>query len=45
VVAIGKPAETIRLVEIGAEDNKNYWRDEQGVHYVPKVALDELIIK
>lgn len=45
VVAIGKPAETIKLVEIGAQENKNYWRDEQGVHYVPKIALDELIIK
>ena len=45
VVAIGKPCERIKLVEIGAEENHNYWRDEEGVHYVPKVALDELIIK
>lgn len=45
VVAIGKPAEDISLVEIGAEDNHNYWRDEQGRHYVPKVRLDELIIE
>ena len=45
VVAIGKPSEKIELVEIHEEDNKNYWRDEKGVHYVPKIALDELIIK
>ncbi|MBP3439883.1 MAG: nitroreductase family protein [Tidjanibacter sp.] len=45
VVAIGKPNERIKLVEIGAGDSKNYWRDEEGTHYVPKVALDELIIK
>lgn len=45
VVAIGKPNEKIELVEIHEEDNKNYWRDEKGVHYVPKIALDELIIK
>jgi nitroreductase len=45
VVAIGKPAEKIELVEISAQENHNYYRDQQGVHYVPKVALDELIIK
>ena len=45
VVAIGKPNEKIELIEIHEEDNKNYWRDEKGVHYVPKIALDELIIK
>ncbi len=45
VVAIGKPNEKIELVEIHENDNKNYWRDEKGTHYVPKIALDELIIK
>lgn len=45
VLAVGKPNEKIELVEIHEQDNKNYWRDEQGVHYVPKIALDELIIK
>lgn len=45
VVAIGKPNEKIELVEIHEEENHNYWRDEKGTHYVPKVALEELIIK
>lgn len=45
VVAIGKPAEEIELVEIHQEENHNYWRNEEGKHFVPKVALDELIIK
>lgn len=45
VVAIGKPNETIKLVEIAESENHNYYRDSQGVHYVPKVALDHLIIK
>lgn len=45
VVAIGKPNEKIELVEIHEDENKNYWRNEQGTHFVPKVALDELIIK
>ena len=37
--------EKIELVEIHEDENKNYWRDEKGTHFVPKVALDELIIK
>lgn len=45
VVAIGKPAEKVELVEIHERENHNYWRDESGTHFVPKVALDELIIK
>lgn len=45
VVAIGKPNEKVKLVEIHPEENHNYWRDEEGTHYVPKVALDDLIIK
>lgn len=45
VVAIGKPNERIELVEITANEDHNYWRDQEGVHYVPKVALEEIIIK
>lgn len=45
IVAIGKGDEQIRLVEIGQEENHNYYRDEKGVHYVPKVALSDLIIE
>lgn len=45
VIALGKGAEQIKLVEISANDSHAYYRDEQGVHYVPKVRLDELVIK
>lgn len=45
VVAIGKPKEKIELVEIHDGEDKNYWRDESGTHYVPKIALEELILK
>jgi nitroreductase len=44
VLAIGKPVEKIRIVEIKDDDVK-YWRDEQGVHYVPKRNLKDLILK
>lgn len=43
VVAIGRPAERIELVECGADDDKTYYRRD-GVHYVPKIRLDELIL-
>lgn len=43
IVAIGKPDETIVIT--GVEDGKtNYYRDENGVHYVPKRALKEILI-
>lgn len=43
ILAIGKGAERIELVPIGAADNHAYYREE-GTHYVPKVRLEELII-
>ena len=45
VLAVGRGKEDIRLVDISQEQNHSYYRDEQGVHYVPKLHLDELIIK
>ena len=45
VLAVGRGKEDICLVDISQEQNHSYYRDEQGVHYVPKLHLDELIIK
>ena len=44
VVALGKPAETIILTEVGEDGNTAYYRDENDVHYVPKRSLDDLLI-
>lgn len=44
ILAIGKGAEQIELVEIGAEESHKYYR-ENGIHYVPKLRLDELILR
>ncbi|MBO5830335.1 MAG: nitroreductase family protein [Alistipes sp.] len=44
VIAIGRPAESIELVECSEGDNLTYYRTN-GVHYVPKIMVDELIIK
>lgn len=44
VVAIGKSAENIRLVDMQEGDDCNYYRKD-GVHYVPKLSVDDLIIE
>ena len=44
ILAIGRSCEDIRLVAIDEGDDKKYYREE-GVHYVPKLRLDSLIIK
>ena len=44
VVAIGKSGEKIQLVDIREGDNHSYYR-ENGVHYVPKVVVKDLIIE
>lgn len=44
VIALGKPAETVILTEVGEDGNTAYYRDENDVHYVPKRSLKELLI-
>ena len=44
VLAIGRGTDNIRLVEINESENHSYYRRD-GAHYVPKVRLEELIIK
>jgi len=44
VIALGRPREQVVLTEVGPDGSIRYWRDEAGVHYVPKRALDEIII-
>ena len=35
VLALGKPVEDVRIVDLPAGGATEYWRDEAGVHYVP----------
>lgn len=43
ILAIGRGAERIELTKIAAGESHAYYRRE-GVHYVPKVRLDDLLI-
>ena len=43
ILAIGRSCEDIRLVEISEDEEHKYYRKD-GVHYVPKLRLDDLII-
>lgn len=42
ILALGVPAETVRLVE--AQDSIKYYRDAEDVHVVPKRPLSEVVI-
>lgn len=44
VVALGWPAETVKLEETPSEGSTAYWRGADGVHHVPKRPLAEVVI-
>ena len=44
VIPIGKSAESIELVDMPSDGNCNYYR-ENGIHYVPKLSVDDIIIE
>jgi len=44
VVALGKPIEKVVITNVGEDGDIKYYRDENGVHYVPKRSLGELIV-
>ena len=45
VIALGKSIEDIRIVEIEEDESTDYYRDENGTHYVPKRKLDDVIVE
>ena len=45
VVALGTPAETVVLHDGQSPDDCPYWRDEEGVHHVPKRGLEEVLLE
>ncbi len=43
VMALGKPIEQVVVEDVDESGDIKYYRDEQGVHHVPKRSLKELI--
>jgi nitroreductase len=44
VLALGYPVEERRIVPLGEDGSVQYYRDDKGVHYVPKRALNEVLV-
>lgn len=44
LLAFGSPLEERRIVDAKIGDDLRYWRDEQNVHYVPKLTLDQVLL-
>lgn len=42
VIALGKPKERV-VIEEAVDGDIKYWRDEEGVHHVPKRSIKELV--
>lgn len=45
VLALGRPVEAVQIVEVPVDGSIKYYRDEVGVHYVPKRSLGELVLE
>ena len=44
VIALGQPKETAVLEEVKPGGGIEYWRDEHGVHHVPKRPMNDVIL-
>ncbi len=45
VIALGEPREKVVIEEVGPDGDIRYWRDESGVHHVPKRSLEDVFVE
>lgn len=45
VLALGEPVEMIVLEDLNGDGDIRYWRDESGLHHVPKRSLGKLVAR
>ena len=44
VLALGTPAEEVRLVEAKDAKHLSYYRDGNNIHYVPKLTAKDVLL-
>ena len=44
VLALGRPVERVVLEKIPPDGDIRYWRDEEGVHHVPKRDIEDMAV-
>jgi nitroreductase len=44
VIALGKAGEQIVIEQVGTDGDVKYWRDEDGIHHVPKRRIEDVIL-
>ena len=44
MLALGRAKEKVVIEPVGPEGDIKYWRDADGVHHVPKRALEEIVV-